>query len=317
MTARELADPARLFLLEISEAGSLGELRPLLARGLAGVLLEGPILDDREALAEWLRVLRAAAPTDPPPLVGVRWDTPALADLLPQSAALAWEFLEAEETLEVQLQALQAGRELVALGFNHVRGPALDLDRREKSGPADPHLFGQDVDLVATVGALVVEALQASGLLCSALAFPGRGALERADAGPGISNVGVEDLLRIDAAPFLAAAARGLEMLELSTGFYRDFGEEPATCSAKLCQWLIGEVGFGGVIVSAPLRAIAGHEVGEAARHAFEAGCHLLQLPLQDFERAEQALLPTTQTQRTALGRRAGRSVRLRRDWLD
>jgi beta-N-acetylhexosaminidase len=314
MTARELADPIRLLLLEHAEPTLDAELRGYLARGLGGVQLRGAAADDLERLPALCAEIQAAAPAGAPPFL-IAFDGAggsALAEILPEPAYLGWEFAEQGEALEAQLPVLAAGRELAALGINCLRGPALDLARA--GTPGAQLLFGAEPDLVATVGALFVESLQAAGVLCCARAFPGLGALDSPAAG---SNVGAEDLLRVDAAPFLAAAARGLEMIELARGIYHAFGEEPATFSPAVGGWLRDDIGFSGVLVAAPLEEgspAAGY--GDAALRAYRAGCHLLPAPRAAAEEIVAALAPRKQQEKVDLGRRCGRALRLRRDWF-
>ncbi len=136
---------------------------------------------------------------------------------LADPAMLGFEFEEDGEGVEIQLQAMALGNALAARGLTFFRGPRLDLARPGERG--NQSCFGGEPNLVAEVGSSYIESLQAAGVIAAAQAFPGRGAIE--------GKIGAEDLLSCDAAPFLAAAGRGLEVFELAAGsFEAAFGEK-------------------------------------------------------------------------------------------
>lgn len=313
MPPLELSDPSHRILLAWPEPHLGEELRGRLGRGLAGLVFPGAFFEDAEAAAAFCRELQELGGPDGPPLLlaadgadGRPW-APAELELA-DAAMLGYEYEESREGIEVQLQAMELGRALAARGLTFYRGPSLDLARPGERG--NQHCFGGEPNLVAEVGSAYVESLQAAGVIAAATAFPGRGALE--------GRLGAEDILRCDAAPFLAAAGRGLEVFELAAGAYSAFGDRKAALNEDLIEWLREDIGFRGVISSGPLDLLGPEsDLPEIAREASEAGCNLLYLRQPErLDEVLRAIAPASALERKKSARHANRIRKLRLDWL-
>jgi beta-glucosidase-like glycosyl hydrolase len=309
MPKSELADPRHRILLAWPAPRLDQELRALVEQGLAGLVFPGDALADREAAAAFCHELQQLAGEEPLLLAaedeqGKPWLPPELD--LSDPAMLGFEYEEDGEGIEIQLQAIELGRALAARGLTYFRGPRLDLARSGERGNQD--CFGGEPNLVAEVGSSYIESLQAAGVIAAAGAFPGRGALA--------GRLGAEDILRFDAAPFLAAAGRGLEVFEMAAGSYPAFGEKKAALNEDLIEWLREDIGFRGVIASPPLEEL-GEDLPALAREAADAGCNLLYLRHSEkLEAVLAALAPKTALERKLATRHATRIRKLRLDWL-
>lgn len=308
---RDLSDPIHRILLSWPEARLSRELEELVRRGIAGLVFAGDTLPPVAELAALTGELQKLAGEVPLLLAA---DLAAGEPYLPEEleladpAMLGYEFEESGEGLEIQLQAMDLGRALALRGLNFFRGPRLDLSRPGERG--NQFCFGGEPNLVAEVGSAYIESLQAAGVIACAQAFPGRGALE--------GKLGAEDLLRCDAAPFLAATGRGLEVFELAAGAYPAFGEPAAALNPDLIEWLREDIGFRGVLGSGPLDALGPEEdLPDLAARAAEAGCNLIYLRHPDrLEAVLRALAPKSALDRKKNTRHATRIRKLRVDWL-
>lgn len=311
MPKSELHDPRHRILLAWPELKLDAELRDLVDRGLAGLVFPGDACADRDQTAAFCRELQQVAAG---PLLlaadqedGNAWLPPELE--LDDPAMLGFEYQDEGEGLEIQLQALELGRALAARGLTYFRGPRLDLSRPGERG--NQLCFGGEPNLVAEVGSSYIESLQAAGVIAAAAAFPGRGALE--------GKLGAEDLLRCDAAPFLAAAGRGLEVFELAAAPFSAFGEKKAALNADLIEWLREDIGFRGVLTTGPLDQLGpAADAAAIGQEAAAAGCNILYL--RDRERLDsllRALAPQNALERKLSARHASRIARLKRDWLE
>lgn len=312
MPKADLSHPCHRILLGWPHLRLDEELRALLGRGLGGLILPGAACADVAACRAFADAVQELSPGEPFLLAaddadGSTFLPPELE--LADPAMLGYDFEEEGEGLEIQLQAMNLGNALAARGLNFFRGPRLDLAQPGERG--NQRCFGGDPGLVAAAGSFYVESLQAAGVIACANAFPGRGALA--------SRIGAEDLLRCDAAPFLAAAGRGLEVFELAAGPYpAAFGQRPAALNEDLVEWLREDIGFRGVIVSPPLDQLGAEaELPALAREAAAAGCNLLHLRQPEaLEETLAALAPSGALEKKLATRHATRLRKLKVDWL-
>ena len=100
----------------------------------------------------------------------------------------------------------------------------------------------------------------------------------------------------MDAKPFERGIENGLNMIMISSAMYPGLDENPVPAimsEAIVTDYLKGELGFKGVVISDALNAAAiadKYEPGEAAVAAFKAGCDLLLMPA-DYDAAFKAVL--------------------------
>jgi beta-N-acetylhexosaminidase len=193
--------------------------------------------------------------------------------------------------------AAVGGRELKALGVGLNYAPDADVN----VNPANPVIgvrsFSSDPQLAADLTAAQVTGYQEAGIAATAKHFPGHGDTA-VDSHTGIPVVGHtrEEWERIDAPPFRAAVAAGVDVV--MTGHIvvpsLDPGGTPATLSAPILTGLLREeLGYDGVVTTDALN-MAGvrQKFGDAEIPvlALKAGADQLLMP-QDLETAYRAVL--------------------------
>jgi beta-N-acetylhexosaminidase len=180
-------------------------------------------------------------------------------------------------------QGLIEARELRRLGVDFNLGPCLDVITERYSPNIGIRSYGKDPKIVARYGVARIRGMAQGGLSACAKHFPGKGhspldahlRLPTIDSSP-------EEMRELHLPPFLEAIGAGIEAIMTSHPVYPrlDPSEVPATFSRRLVgDWLRGELGFGGVIVSDDLEMGAVSEtcpIGEAAVRAASAGHDLL-----------------------------------------
>src|SRR5919197_2607679 len=174
-------------------------------------------------------------------------------------------------------------RELRRLGVDLNLAPVLDVLTERYSPNIGIRSFGKDPALVGRYGAARIRGMSREGLSACAKHFPGKGhaPLDAHLALPIIESTWAE-MHATHLPPFLEAIAAGVECVMTSHPVYPnlDPARVPATFSRLLVEeYLRGEVGFRGVIVSDDLEMGAVSEtcpVGEAPVRAAAAGHDLL-----------------------------------------
>ena len=180
-------------------------------------------------------------------------------------------------------QGLFEARELRRLGVDLNLGPCLDVLTDRYSPNIGIRSYGKDPGIVMRYGVARIRGMAKGGLSACAKHFPGKGhspldahlRLPTIDSSP-------EEMRATHLPPFVAAIAAGIESLMTSHPVYPklDPSGVPATFSRRIVgDWLRGELGFGGVIVSDDLEMGAVSEtcpIGEATVRAAAAGHDLL-----------------------------------------
>jgi beta-N-acetylhexosaminidase len=230
----------------------------------------------------------------------------------------------------INRQGLFEGRELRRLGVDVNFSPVLDVLTERYSPNIGIRSYGKDPALVARYGAARIRGLQSAGVSACAKHFPGKGhAPVDAHLGLPVIDSDWSEMHAAHVPPFLAAVEAGVDCIMTSHPLYPRLDpapDTPATFSRLIVEeYLRGEIGYRGVIVSDDLEMGAIAEicqVGEAAVRAAAAGhdlllvCHtparqrearaaLLEaygagrLPLRELERSA-ARLDALQTRRSA-----------------
>ena len=194
-------------------------------------------------------------------------------------------------TEDARTAAAITGEELRAMGVNTNFAPVADTNVNPLNPVIGTRSFSSDPALAASmVGAQVKGYQSDGGVSASAKHFPGHGdtATDSHVAFPIITHTR-EQWEQIDAPPFKAAIAEGIDMImtaHLAFPALDDSGD-PATLSKPILTGLLrGELGFKGVIVTDALemqgvRDRYGDE--EVAVRALEAGAdQLLMTPAMD-----------------------------------
>jgi beta-N-acetylhexosaminidase len=180
-------------------------------------------------------------------------------------------------------QGLYEGRELRRLGIDLNLGPCLDVLTDRYSPNIGIRSYGKDPKIVSRYGVARIRGMAKGGVSACAKHFPGKGhspldahlRLPTIDSSP-------EDMRAIHLPPFVEAIAAGIESLMTSHPVYPQLDPSgvPATFSRRIVgDWLRGELGFDGAIVSDDLEMGAVSEtcpIGEAAVRTAAAGHDLL-----------------------------------------
>ncbi|MFH7326365.1 beta-N-acetylhexosaminidase [Desulfurivibrio sp. C05AmB] len=187
-----------------------------------------------------------------------------------------------EPEAALRAYARTCAAELGRVGINCNLAPVLDLCPAGQGYYMERRVLGADPAVVARLGVLVIQTMQAHGLAACAKHFPGLG-FARLDPHREISALtrSRAELEQDDLPPFQAAAAAGVAAIMTSHTIYPALDpERPATLSPTILTELLREkMGYQGVIVSDDLEMGAisrHHEVAEAALASIQAGADLL-----------------------------------------
>jgi len=173
-------------------------------------------------------------------------------------------------------------RELLTTGINLNFAPVLDVCPGGRNYFMERRSLGEDPELVARLGCLVIAEMQKGGVAACAKHFPGLGG---AILDPHLVLPTVDRSLELirsqDLVPFMAAAAAGVASIMTSHTIYPALDQDlPATLSPKILTGLLrDELGYDGLVITDDLEmgAIENTEtVAEAALLSFKAGADLL-----------------------------------------
>jgi beta-N-acetylhexosaminidase len=180
-------------------------------------------------------------------------------------------------------QGLIEARELRRLGVDLNLAPVLDVLTERYSPNIGIRSYGKDPSIVARYGAARIRGMARGGLSACAKHFPGKGhsPLDAHLRLPRIESTW-DEMHAIHLVPFLEAVAAGIECVMTSHPVYPNLDPSgvPATFSRLIVEeYLRGQVGFRGVIVSDDLEMGAIAEtcpIAQAAVRAAAAGHDLL-----------------------------------------
>jgi beta-N-acetylhexosaminidase len=190
-------------------------------------------------------------------------------------------------------------KELKGVGINMNLAPVLDVAPPGFDSVMGDRVFGEDPELVASLGKTVIRSLQDNGLPATAKHFPGIGRTTL-DSHADLPHLDTEEdvLHETDLVPFRVAIEHGVEAVMLSHVVYKAFDAEwPASLSSVIAKGVLREsMGFGGIIMTDDLDmgAIEKHfDIETAIRRISDAEidialiCH----NRQKIEMAHQVLL--------------------------
>lgn len=264
-----------------------------------------PTVHQSAALCE---AIRAAAPGDLPPFIGVDQEggrvtrMPAPFLTLPPMRDLG-------ATLDLDL-IQRAGRavaaELAAVGFNLNFAPVLDVDSNPENPIIGDRAFGRDPRTVMRSGVAFLRGMQDKNVLACGKHFPGHGDTSKDSHFelPVIEHTR-ERLEKIELPPFRAASGAGIasfmtahiDVKSLDPGV-------PATMSRAINASLLrAEIGFEGVLFSDDLEmaaVAARYPVEDAAVESVWAGCDALLICKSEDaqDRAHEALIKQAERDR-------------------
>ena len=254
---------------------------------IGGVILFSRNIEGPLQLAALCRDLQAAAleSQDPPLFLAVDQEGGRVARLkepfrcFPGNAAIAMDEEPVKKATEF---ATVTSKEMSLVGLNMNLAPVVDVQRGEIEKHLAGRSFGEDPEVVATLGRTVVRHLQKNGIMAVAKHFPGLG---RADVDPHFHlpkiDIGLEEMKRINLLPFAAAIEEGVCGVMTSHALYSALDpESPATLSpVVLTEVLREKMGFTGLTITDDLEmgAIAADwSVADGALKALQAGADIL-----------------------------------------
>jgi len=173
--------------------------------------------------------------------------------------------------------------ELRAVGINLDYAPVLDVRTNPANSVIGDRALAERADDVARLGAVVIAALQSSGITACGKHFPGHGdtVLDSHEALPIVEH----DRRRLDAielVPFRRAIADGVAAIMMAHVLVPAIDrEQPASMSAAAVAILKGELAYPGVVMTDDMgMKAATAEIGlaEASVRSIEAGCDVVLL---------------------------------------
>jgi beta-N-acetylhexosaminidase len=181
-----------------------------------------------------------------------------------------------------------------ALGIHMAFAPVVDVNNNPKNPVISLRSFGENPQLVASLGAALVRGIQQNGMLATAKHFPGHGDTEQ--------NSHLE-LARVDASraridsvelvPFRAAVNAGVRGVMTFHGVVPalDTSSLPATLNPRIMTDLLrGDLGFRGIVVTDALdmNGVLGRmSMAEVTQRAVLAGADVLLMPTDNVGAVE------------------------------
>jgi beta-N-acetylhexosaminidase len=186
--------------------------------------------------------------------------------------------------------AVALAREMRAVGISLDYVPVLDVGTNPGNPAIGDRALSADPELVATLGAEIVNAVQTAGVAACGKHFPGHGdtSTDSHHELPIVEHP-LDRLRAVELTPFRAAIKAGVAMLMTAHVLYPAIDEEsPGTLSRRIVQELLREdLGFTGVIATddMSMKAIANERSVETATvQALTVGCDLALLCTPDAD---------------------------------
>src|SRR5437867_1313085 len=192
-----------------------------------------------------------------------------------------------------------------AVGVHMAFAPVLDVNSNPNNPVIGPRSFGEDPNLVASMGAAIIRGLQENGMLATGKHFPGHGDTEQnSHLAITIVNASRPRLDSVELVPFRRAIAAGAAAIMTFHGVMPALDTTvPATLSPSVMRGLLRrELGFRGVLITDALDmngvlsrvrpgqqtnilsgnygAIDSPGLGEIVKQAIHAGNDVLLMPL-------------------------------------
>ena len=139
-----------------------------------------------------------------------------------------------------------------SLGVDVDYAPVVDVNNNAKNPVIGIRAFGDDVGMVSSMGAAMIEGFLDARLGCSAKHFPGHGDVDMdSHLDLPVLDRSVEYLRKLELVPFVAAVKVGVPAVMTAHVVVPDLtGDLPATLSPAMVSLLRDELGFDGVILS-------------------------------------------------------------------
>lgn len=182
----------------------------------------------------------------------------------------------------VKMAAAQMAIQLKEIGINLNFAPVLDINSNPDNPVIGDRAFGNNPDIVTSMGAAFIEGTLDQGMIPVAKHFPGHGDTGTdSHRGLPIITHPMERLEDFELLPFKEAIENGVPAIMTSHILLKEIDDVyPATLSkAVINKMLRGRLGFKGVVVSDDLDMEAitsSYSAGEAAVGALKAGVDIL-----------------------------------------
>jgi beta-glucosidase-like glycosyl hydrolase/CubicO group peptidase (beta-lactamase class C family) len=177
-----------------------------------------------------------------------------------------------------------------AVGIHLNFAPVVDVNNNPANPIINTRSYGGDPAAVSELAAAQVRGLQANGLLATAKHFPGHGDVEHdTHLVPLILRIDATRADTVELVPYRAVIEAGVSGVMSAHIAFPALGDStlPATLSARMLDsLLVGELGFGGLIVTDALNMgaiVQRFGAGDAAVRALEAGADILLQPRDPF----------------------------------
>ncbi len=176
----------------------------------------------------------------------------------------------------------EAARVLRAAGANMDLAPVADVARPGAALEGERRIYARSAERVASLAGAFAAGLHAGGVRATAKHYPGFGAASvNTDDAPARIDASLGTLRSVDARPFAALIAGGVDSVMASTAIYPALDERPAAFSRR---WIGGELrgrlGFRGVVMTDDLGTPAVHASGSIGRRAVLAVRAGVDMPL-------------------------------------
>lgn len=176
------------------------------------------------------------------------------------------------------------GLELMALGVNTNYAPVCDVNINPLNPVIGVRSFSEDPEIVASLGAAVIEGLQAAGVAATAKHFPGHGDTDQdSHLGAPVVPHNLERLNKVELPPFDAAVKAGVKLImtaHVAMPALTNGEVVPATLSQAILGGILrDDMKYEGIILSDAMDMAGVRQemsLGEASVKSLEAGVDLL-----------------------------------------
>jgi beta-N-acetylhexosaminidase len=187
------------------------------------------------------------------------------------------------------------GEELKSFGFNLNFAPVMDINSNPKNPVIGDRSFGNNTEVVSTLGIQTLKGLQAQNIIAAVKHFPGHGDTSvDSHVGLPLVNNDLDRLKSLELVPFKAAIENGADMVMIAHILLPKIDPENPSSFSKtiITDILRKDLGFDGVVITDDMTmgAIAkNYDIGEASVKSLLAGTDII-LVCHDFNNEVKVL---------------------------
>ena len=193
---------------------------------------------------------------------------------------------------KISADSLRAGREISELGFNMNFAPVAEHLIDENREFLARRSYGPDPIFTARAATAFLQGMEQSGILCVVKNFPGSAGKDP-HYFSSVINWNKTELDTL-AAPFRTLISNGARAIMVAHTAVPAIDSEVASLSPIVMQnWLRGELGFGGIIISDDFKMVAAGEKSRelAAVRSIVAGTDMVLVWPADLSRTHSAII--------------------------